>query len=754
MDNIISREYTPDCRACYTDPEVYFNKTEKFGKFIDDGKAYVIERRDTPREWLQYLCNDKIRSVVSNTGKGFLWHCKEGYITKYWEKNWLVRDVNGKRTLLMRTSEGCFNFFENAEDFSETVRPGYVVFKGTVGSIQVELTMFVPLKAPCECYIISIFNTTENSIKAELTFSHDWMLPGLDGAADVTAFHNGKITAKSDSISAIFASKNAQDGLVQNATETDCRDEIQFITPVSLVGKREITSKESTSFFFVSGAYKTEEEKDDIEELLDGTTMKKALDAVKTKWEDILSRISCTLPDKNLQYFANYWLKNQLFLTYRYDRGWLFNGYRDALQDAFGYCLIDPEKAKEKITLTLSFMYSDGRCPRQYIPYDNSLDDRDFSDSPIWAADAVCSYIKETGDLAFFEEEIGFYDSKETSSVENHIFRGLDYLYHSRGKNGLILIRDGDWADGLGGINKYGKGATSVWLTIAAFYAQNVLKSIYHYLGYSEKEKLMEKRSEEYRKIVNDVGWNGSWFTYGFFEDGEPIGAPENLEGKIWLNPQTWALFSGIVTDTERIEKINKAVNRYLLTPFGSMVCYPPYVFYGDRCGRVWQQLPGTFLNGAIYNHGSVFKVFADVARGDADDAYDSLMRTLPNHPDNSDCCRTSEPYTVGNVYFGPNNPRYGMNLFSWFTATPAWLIYAAFEKILGVKAGFDGIEISPLVPKNWQEYAVKKQYRGTTYYIHFLRKSGKSGIIADGAEVAGNIIKSRQKECKVTVYL
>ena len=754
MDRIVSKEYAPDCRADYTDPETYFNKTETFGKFIDNGKAYVTERRDTPREWLQYLCNDKIRSAVSNTGKGFLWLREGGFITKHWERNYLPRNVNGRRILLIKTPDGQFDFFEDAEDFSETVRPGFVVFKGTVAKIRVELTVFVPLSAPCECYALSCVNISENPVKAEFSFSQDWMLPGVDGAADVTPYHDGKITAKSNFVSVLYASKDAFTGSFENKTETDCRDQTHAITSVTLCANRNLLPDETESFHLVSGAYKTEEEKAEIEGLLDGVKMGKALDAVKEKWEELFSRNSCTLPDKNFEYFANYWLKNQLYLTYRYDRGWETNGYRDALQDAFGYCLVDPKKAEEKIALTLSFMYPDGRCPRQYTAYDNSLDKRDFSDSPLWAADAVCSYMKETGDFAFFEETVGFYGSDEVSTVEDHLFRGLDYLYHSRGKNGLILIRDGDWADGLGGINKFGQGATSVWLTIAAFYAQNILKTIYRYLGDREKESLMETRSEEYRTIVNEVGWNGSWFTYGFFEDGEPIGAPTNLEGKIWLNPQTWALFSGIVTDPERIEKITKAINRYLLTPFGSMVCYPPYVFHGDRCGRVFKQLPGTFLNGAIYNHGAAFKVFADAARGDADDAYDSFMRTLPNHPDNSDCCRTSEPYTVGNVYFGPNNPRYGMNLYSWFTATPAWLIHAAFEQILGVRADFDGIVISPLVPKEWQEYSVTKQYRGTTYHIRFLREDGKSGIVADGAEVIGSKIKSTQKECRVTVYL
>ena len=65
--------------------------------------------------------------------------------------------------------------------------------------------------------------------------------------------------------------------------------------------------------------------------------------------------------------------------------------------------------------------------------------------------------------------ELPFLDSDETATLEEHIFRSLDYLYYSRGKNGLILMRDGDWLDGLSGLNKFGADATSAWVTVAAF---------------------------------------------------------------------------------------------------------------------------------------------------------------------------------------------------------------------------------------------------------------------------------------------
>jgi len=181
------------------------------------------------------------------------------------------------------------------------------------------------------------------------------------------------------------------------------------------------------------------------------------------------------------------------------------------------------------------------------------------------------------------------------------------------------------------------------------------------------------------------------------------------------------------------------------------MLLYPPYVFHGERCGRLQRQRPGTFANGAVYNHAAGFKVFADVARGDYDDALDTLQRAMPGHPDNSDTCRIGEPYAVGNVYFGTHHPRYGMNLYTWWTATTDWLIHGGFEQILGVKAGYHGLEITPHVPMDWKQYKVDKTYRGTRYHI-ILERGENKGIWLDGVKQQDTCIRSDKKECIVKV--
>jgi len=89
--------------------------------------------------------------------------------------------------------------------------------------------------------------------------------------------------------------------------------------------------------------------------------------------------------------------------------------------------------------------------------------------------------------------------------------------------------------------------------------------------------------------------------------------------------------------------------------------------------------------------------------------------------------------------------------LYSWFSATPSWLIHDGFEGLLGVKADYKGLKITPHEIDDWQEYFVKKTFRGTTYRITF-RKSTEKGIYVDGIKSDSNSISSTNKECNVTV--
>jgi cellobiose phosphorylase len=70
----------------------------------------------------------------------------------------------------------------------------------------------------------------------------------------------------------------------------------------------------------------------------------------------------------------------------------------------------------------------------------------------------------------------------------------------------------------------------------------------------------------------------------------------------------------------------------------------------------------------------------------------------------------------------------------------------AVSQHILGIRPHWDGLEIDPCVPADWDGYIVERYFRGDRYRISF-RNTGHTGsrgirsMTVDGKPVAGNVI-------------
>jgi len=370
-------------------------------------------------------------------------------------------------------------------------------------------------------------------------------------------------------------------------------------------------------------------------------------------------------------------------------------------------------------------------------------------DSPVWIPRTLVDLIKETGDLSILDKKIPFLGG-EADSVDEHVFRALDYLYQNRGAHKICLTGDGDWNDALEGISRDGD-AESVWLTIALFDAMNLMAELYEQVGKTDRAKIMHERAMEIKKIVNEVAWDGEWYIYGFTGSGKPIGSHKNKEGKIHLNAQTWAVFSGLA-DKARAKKAMAAIDKYLGTPLGPALLAPPYAEEAAEVGRIAKLEPGTFENGSVYQHAVAFYIYACVAMGDYEKAYETFVNMLPTNPENYDCRRTSEPYCTGNYYCGPGHPRFGQNFFSWFTGNCSWLLRVGFDEILGIKPENNGLRIQPKIPSEWAKFSVEKTFRNCRYKIIFDVKRDYN-IKVNGKEISGNLIPVQlSDECNVEI--
>lgn len=757
-----------DTYSYWCDTNEYKDGDRKFGSFINDGSAYEITDPDTPRPWLNYLCNAKVASAVSNIGRGFMWYKSSLFrITKYEHPiDYLPREFSDGRDIIL-TDEDSGQTFKIFNDYDELkcIHSLYdTKIHISIGDLSITFSIFIPKDDPCECWVMSIENKGHEKRKIRAQFGQIWSIArfGIHTAEEGIPY----LSTPGENLSI----RTFEKGVAATTTDSELPVEMNvfFISPQACIPSYEIlseTRKDGRFFRFTKSilTFKTkleaggtwvamaasgaDEEYSLSDELIDKYSCEDAFKSeylnVKQYKEDIARNNTCIIPDINLQMFLNNWFKHQLFLTFRYVRSGHI-GYRDSLQDTWGYELVEPDLTKGKLLRILSHMKSDGSCPRNFSPFgiDHEHDMRNFMDSGTWIGLALTGYIKETGDTSILNENIRYLDDENSGSVEEHVWKALDLLFEKRGRYGLCLVGTGDWNDGIEGISKKGP-AVSVWLTIAVFHFQNLMADLYKFLGDDIKEKTLRDRSEILKENVNMHGWDGEWYIYAFSGTGTPIGSHKNKEGRIHLNSNTWAVFTGIA-DKKRTESVMESIERHLGTPLGPALLSPPYVNEGDEVGRIAKLEPGTFENGSVYKHAVAFKVFADIASGDYEKAYRTLVNILPTNPDNPDSRRTSEPYCLGNYYCGPDHERFGQNFFSWFTGSPAWLLRAGYDEILGVKGDYEGLRISPKVPDTWNEFKVNRKFKGAKYEISFRRAdNGNNGIWVDGNKIKGNLISS-----------
>ena len=759
---------TYDCDTCgyWCSDADYHDKDRKFGQFIEDGAAYRIEDPRTPRPWLNYFANRDFGSVLANDGRGFTWFRSTLLrITKYEHPvDYLPREFVDGRTVVFVPADGSdiVPLLPAREGVTCVHRPGSSTLSVKRRELALDFTLCVPPEDNCEIWLLDLRNAGDRPLRGSLRLEQVWSIatfgihtaeegipyvstPGKD--LQIALDRQGVYAESRDPmlpypLAAGFFSADAD--RAECTPETAKRPDGRIFTfHRCRLGKSIVLPPgESVQMEVVSAAERSRAALDALRRRLRiPGAGRERLELVRRQWRNRQAAPACSIPAADLQNFLNVWLKNQLHLTFCFVRSG-HSGYRDSLQDAWGYTLVDPERARARLLQILAHQRADGTAPRNFSNFEDGKHDlRNFMDSPVWMARTLADLIKETGETALLEVEVPFLDGG-TGTVAEHAWRSLDVLYQRRGRHGFCLTGEGDWNDALEGISRDGD-AVSVWLTMALYDALRHLLELLEFAGNSGRAEILRRRAEDIRRCVNAAAWDGAWYVYGFTGRGNPIGSARNREGRIHLNAQTWAVFSGLA-DADRARQALESVKQHLDTPLGPALLAPPYVHEAAEVGRIARLEPGTFENGAVYQHAVAFKILADIARGDGAAACETFQRLLPTHPENFDARRTSEPYCTGNFYCGPGHPRFGQNFFSWFTGNGAWLMRIGYDYLLGVRPDFQGLRLQPCVPPDWPEYRVVRRFRGCEYHIRFVRRRSPADprrLVVAGREIAGDRI-------------
>lgn len=218
----------------------------------------------------------------------------------------------------------------------------------------------------------------------------------------------------------------------------------------------------------------------------------------------------------------------------------------------------------------------------------------------------------------------------------------------------------------------------------------------------------------------------------------DPVGSHREAEGSIYLNPQTWAVISG-VGSPERLQTAMEKVDELLESPYGSLTLYPAYTKPQPHIGRLTEFVPGIWENGCPYCHGSAFKMVADCILGRGNAAYATLCKIMPDAPDNPTEASGCEPYAFTNMYLGPENPRPGFAMFGWISGTAGWVFRAVTQSMLGFQPEYDGFTVQPCLPAAWEACSFERQFRGNRYSIEIHNpqhvQKGVVSISLDGQE-------------------
>ena len=449
-------------------------------------------------------------------------------------------------------------------------------------------------------------------------------------------------------------------------------------------------------------------------------------------------------PEERINRLLNFWAEHQVSYCMIGKKA-----VRDNAQLGMAMLDFNIALAKKTIDECICHQCSDGHAVLTWYPY---LEKNVYSDPVAWLVYAVCEYIKETGDFAYLNEEFPFLEG-EKASVREHLKRAVVWYQRedNYGVNGLPRIYLADWNDAL---NIPDEKAESVFLAMQICKMYEELARLFEHDGDNGYVKGLLEEKQRLANKVNAVAFNGDYYVRAFSKYGIVGDKDAENGGKIYVNPQSWSILSGICPE-EYLDKVLASIDA-METEEGVPLCAPPYQTYDERVGRMSGMLPGVYENGGIYNHAGCFKVMADCKLGRGERAVNTLLKIIPDGEKNPSSHTTCEPYVFTNCYL--KHPTVDMLVgTSWQTGSSAWGLMAYYEGILGLQRDYDGLRIRPALPKTWKSVHATRIYRGNTLQIEYINNGGNTvSLMVDGRRIEGNVVPcfndDREHTIKVTI--
>ena len=472
------------------------------------------------------------------------------------------------------------------------------------------------------------------------------------------------------------------------------------------------------------------------------------LDGQKAKlagtWEEYLSHTGCRLPDEDMQRMISLWAPINSMTTARFSRainveapGVRGYGFRDTTQDMMAMCARNPAMATNIFRKLLSKQYPDGKSVHMFPLNPNELPQYETRcDSHLWLPMLLYGILADTGDYSLLEEKIPYLSPEDHKSavgegtVWEHILAAMDFTESHLGTHGLPLTLKGDWNDIIGKFSQKKKGE-SIFAACQYIIDLKLLAEIAQQAGKPQAQLLLDRAAKQ-TAAMETAGYNGKWWYRCYDDDGNAIGDENSEFGKLWLNPQSWAVMAGVGTE-EQNRTAMEHVYTTLKTKTGLRLIYPGFKTYPEVTDPFTGYNPGNGENGAIFCHANGWAVIAQALLGDGDKAWEYYELLCPMKALERVGLNTyrAEPYAWASNIVGPENPKHGWANVTHISGTAAWMDIAANQFLLGIRPKLTGVQLAPVMKSGWTEMQAERLYRGTRITMTVKNPKGVSAGIA-----------------------
>lgn len=780
----------------------------QFGYFDDKAKEYVITRPDTPTSWSNYLGSTEYGAVITNNAGGYGFY-KSGAQGRFLRLrfNSVPMDQPGRYFYLRDESSGDFwsaswqPVGKPLEEYRSECRHGsaYTIISSEYSGIKTETKYYVPLGQCFEYWRLKVSNTSDRARKLRVfsycEFSNHWNMSqdlvnlqyslfigkgyrAFDSTLGFSIHENLRLQHEKDPAvtdfmcawlslvgSAMTGFDTSRESFVgtygsyarpQAVEKGECSGSQAFGDNLcgAVQTELELAPGETKEIMILLGiGDATSEGKKTLAQFSSFARADEELEKLKASWHSKLGSFNAQTPDEDINHTVNVWGLYNCLITFAWSRAasLVYNGerdglgFRDSVQDILGVCAAIPDEAEGRLVRLLSAQFSNGGAlpviSKDFVAGKQKLiaPEEFRSDDCQWFFNAVPCFVAETGNLDFYERVIPFADEGE-ATVYEHLKRALLFNLERTGANGLPCGLLADWNDCL----KLGYHGESLFVAFQLRLALTTFADVSNRLGKTAEASWALGERDKLDANIQKKCWDGRWFIWAIAEDGTVYGTHSIDEGQVYFNTQVWAVLSGAAS-SEQAKTCLDVVKEKLATPFGLMLCAPPFVYANRQIMSSVVYLPGIKENAGIFNHTQGWGVMAEAMQGNGDRAYEYCKACLPASYNGRAEVRQSEPYAVAQTTYSPYSSRPGASRVSWLSGAATWNYYAVTQYVLGIRPQYDGLLIDPCIKHDWDGFCVERRWRGMSLHIEVKNPShvskGVESLTVDGKAISSALI-------------